>query len=295
VHDRQFFYKYLKPEVAKIVIASRKIRWSSPILFNDPFDTTQELPVAFADEEVAALVDQKVAAIVEAGRGAETIRHPVLKALTMLMQKAGPEARKEFAAELRKKRDRNSYPAMQAMKDQWRQMVPSFRILCMSEKNDVPPMWSHYAADYRGMVLEFSAVDEVDSALLLARPVVYQDEPAAIADADKWAECILREGAEFVDLLRDFQYTKKTAWAYEKEWRVSQMGSRSGETAAFADYGFNPMELTGVYLGPRSSQADKDDVRALLIGDLSHVKTYEASLDQRRLQINFKMVGNEAV
>ena len=37
-HDRRFFYKYVAACTARIVLASRKLRWSSPVLFNDPFD-----------------------------------------------------------------------------------------------------------------------------------------------------------------------------------------------------------------------------------------------------------------
>ena len=37
-------------------------------------------------------------------------------------------------------------------------MVPTFRILCLSELHDVTPMWQHYADAYRGVVLEFEAL-----------------------------------------------------------------------------------------------------------------------------------------
>lgn len=37
-HDRRFFYKYMTAETARIVLANRTLRWSCPVLFNDPFD-----------------------------------------------------------------------------------------------------------------------------------------------------------------------------------------------------------------------------------------------------------------
>ena len=42
-HERRYFYKYVSAKTAKIIISTRKLRWSSPVLFNDPFDVTQEL------------------------------------------------------------------------------------------------------------------------------------------------------------------------------------------------------------------------------------------------------------
>ncbi len=32
------FFKYYTASVAKIVLATGRVRWSSPLLFNDPFD-----------------------------------------------------------------------------------------------------------------------------------------------------------------------------------------------------------------------------------------------------------------
>ncbi len=58
-HDRRVFYKYVTAEVAKIILATRKLRWSSPLLFNDPFDVTQELRLNFDAAELnAALTDR---------------------------------------------------------------------------------------------------------------------------------------------------------------------------------------------------------------------------------------------
>ena len=55
LHDRQYFYKYVTAKVAKIVLATRKLRWSSPLLFNDPFDVTQELRLNFDEAKLNAV------------------------------------------------------------------------------------------------------------------------------------------------------------------------------------------------------------------------------------------------
>ena len=39
-HDRQYFYKYVSAKTAQAILTTRTLRWSSPILFNDPFDVT---------------------------------------------------------------------------------------------------------------------------------------------------------------------------------------------------------------------------------------------------------------
>lgn len=42
-HDRTSFFKYMTAEVAALVLKNRTLRWSSPVLFNDPFDVPREL------------------------------------------------------------------------------------------------------------------------------------------------------------------------------------------------------------------------------------------------------------
>ena len=37
-HNRTHFYKYISADVAKLILANQKLKWSSPQSFNDPFD-----------------------------------------------------------------------------------------------------------------------------------------------------------------------------------------------------------------------------------------------------------------
>ena len=291
-HDRQFFYKYVTSAVAKIAIATRKLRWSSPILFNDPFDVTQELRVDFDAPELSAAMTNRVASLMEQGDFTNSIGHPMLAYLLRIVSRTAPDVRREVAAELRQDvtTTDGQIEAFSALQDMWTSMVPTFRILCVSELPDVTPMWLHYAAKYTGVVLEFSSVDELDSAFLAARPVIYQDTPPAIADVDTWVNCLLGKGLDYETLFTESQYIKTTAWSYEKEWRIVS-GNRPGESGLFADYGFHPRELTGIYFGPKCSTADREDLLALRTYGLEHVRAYEAAGD--RIQAKFTFVAIE--
>ena len=125
----------------------------------------------------------RFAALLEAGDSSVVVRRPEIAALIEIASHANPESRRSIAEELRKEIDPPTIGQIAAMGDlnaKWEEMVPRFRVLCFSELHDVTPMWLHYSDNYRGMVLEFSAVDAVDSAFLVARPIVYQDEPPPI-------------------------------------------------------------------------------------------------------------------
>ena len=60
-HNQRVFYKYMKANVAKIALNARKLRWSSPVLFNDPFDITQELRLNFDDAQLSAAMADRLA------------------------------------------------------------------------------------------------------------------------------------------------------------------------------------------------------------------------------------------
>lgn len=289
VHDEQFFYKYVSAEVAKIIISTRKLRWSSPILFNDPFDVNQELPLNFDEAELNIALAEKVALLVE--QGVSSVGHPELATLLDMATHVDPDVRKKMVKDLRQKAGATTLGQIQALdriKASWRKRVPKLRILCLSKLNDVIPMWQHYADEYKGVVLEFEAVDETDSAFLVARQVDYQDYPIDISDVETWANGLVEGPEALMELINQYQYIKATSWKYEEEWRIVSPGTRQGETGLFADYGFSPRELTGLYFGTQCSPKDRDIMLSLLVYGLDHVSAHEAFEDRHQGKFDFR-------
>jgi len=295
-HDRQFFYKYVTAKVAKIVLATKKLRWSSPLLFNDPFDVTQDLRLNFDEAKLNAILNHRWAALMEEGDHTNSVKHPALAYLLRVAMRATPEVRRAMANELRQSESTTTSGQMHSfkmLKDMWKEMVPTFRVLCLSELHNVTPMWLHYADEYKGVVLQFSAVDELDSAFLMARPVIYQDTPPAIADPNVWVDCMFGQGkTSYMDLFTEYQYVKTNAWSYEKEWRIVS-GARPGESGLFADYGFHSLEITGLYFGSRCSAEDRSDLIALLEHGLNHVTAYEAISNSQEARFAFRKISRQ--
>jgi hypothetical protein len=292
LHDRQFFYKYVTAEVAKIILTTRKLRWSSPLLFNDPFDVTQDLRLNFDASELTKSLAEEFASLIEQGN-ASSVGVPYLATLLDVLRHADRGKRSVIASEFRKEVPGPNLGAIQAydgLKNTWREMVPSFRILSLSELKDVTSMWLHYAGQYKGVVLEFESLEEIDSCFLAARPVIYQDSPPAIADVQTWVRCILNQNeSSYSDHFTEFLYIKTTAWSYEREWRIVS-SARPGETGLFADYPMHPRALRGLYFGPKCSANDKSDILSLLAHGLEHVLAYEAVESWREARFSFDCV-----
>src|SRR5262245_8464513 len=89
-HDRESFFKYTTVSTAQIVLATRKLRWSSPILFNDFFDVPRELEVAFDRADFDRAMSEERAVLIESGR-ASSVADPVLARLGQYFDAASPE------------------------------------------------------------------------------------------------------------------------------------------------------------------------------------------------------------
>jgi len=148
---------------------------------------------------------------------------PEARAILASLDGASLAQRQRRADRFRKDPPRTTVGQIESLTElrrRWRAIVPTLRVL--SESRDVTSMWNHYADSYRGAVLQFETVDELDSVWLLARPIVYQADPPAIADARTWARCMLRtDERTYLDLFTEYQYTKTPDWAYEREWRIA--------------------------------------------------------------------------
>ncbi len=292
-HDRQFFYKYMTTDVAKIVLATRKLRWSSPLLFNDPFDVTQDLRLNFDEAELITVLTDRFASLIEHDDPSGAVKNPEVAFLLFFASRVSADLRRTMANQLRQSSDTptsGQIESIAALKAMWKEMVPKFRVLCLSEVYDVTSMWFHYAEKYQGIVLEFSAVGELDSAFLVARHVVYQDDPPSIADPNAWANCMLGQGeTTYEDLFTEYQYIKTNDWAYEREWRIVST-ARPGESGLFGDFDFHPLELTGVYFGSKCSPENRSDLLALLAHGLEHVRTYQALPDIQQAKFAFRAI-----
>jgi hypothetical protein len=280
---------------AKIVLGTQKLRWSSPLLFNDPFDITQELRLNFDDGQLTTALADRVALLIEQGNFLTSVEDPNLAYLFRVAMHATPETRQVIVSNLRRGIQTTASGSIQAftpLKKKWSNIVPTFRILCLSELNDITPMWSRYADEYKGVALEFSPVDELGSAFLSARPVVYQDTLPAIADVNSWVNCALGQGELTYDyLFTEYLYVKTTAWSFEKEWRIVMLGARPGESGLFRDYAFDPHELTGIYFGSKCSAGDRLDLIALLTHGLETVPAHEAFPDSHHARFRFRAVA----
>lgn len=263
-HERQSFFKYMPASTAKVVLAKRTLRWSSPIIFNDPFDVPRELafglnPGDFVEANARRITDLINNPPEDTSRLPDKLRKIVEAAKRGLPTDVKSErllALKEMSVSFRPTGD-----SVEELRETWRKLIPDYRILCLTESPSHIAMWYHYACKYQGAVLEFRCIDELDSPWLGAQPVTYMVEKPDVYTADGWARLMtMKTIADAVsEMMNIAAYTKAADWSYEKEWRVSSF-KRESDSGHHTDYTFNLKELAAIYLGPLISEPDKEEL-----------------------------------
>ncbi len=131
-------------------------------------------------------------------------------------------------------------------------------ICCLTTKPDNILMWSHYADNHKGFVVEFSTnhtdknmcMDTVEDQLFGWDVDYKQDMPTIIA------------GTKDFDSVKDVFLTKSPDWEYESEYRVLAMRKGPGI------HNFDQSMITRVIAGTKIRQEDYQELE-ILVNNLS--------------------------
>jgi hypothetical protein len=296
-HDREHFFKYATAGTAQAILGNLTIRWSSPLLFNDPYDARCDWASFFhidgefveavlpfiegylvTDEPLPEAMPSGVRLTLSFARAARSLTTTavvvaaVRETLLLSMQRQQADLR--------------------AYNDLWMQVLRNTRILCVSEIASSVKMWSHYAQNHEGAVLRLQCIQEEDTALCAARPVVYSPTPPVIADRDAWIRHIL--GIQRLDLSRIAQtivFTKGNDWSEEREWRCWLAGDeRFRDGPFFEAFKLIPREVGALYLGCRMREEERRALIGMLSGSLAHVEVWQGMLRRAGYGVEFERV-----
>lgn len=219
----EYFFKYMSTATAKKVLSNNKLRWSSPTLFNDPFDIQFDLNIDVDREMLKPKAIQLLWDIIHSDKAI-----PNGNVISEILESHKDTLRRvpfqEFENKFGDAIDiglENFSKAIPELHKKIRNMLYTSKILCLSEIDDNILMWSHYAESHKGVVLKFRHIKESKSAWGAARPVLYTKVMPLLLN-DK--ELIDMFGGTFridpAGLLNCMVYTKAIDWSYEKEWRI---------------------------------------------------------------------------
>jgi hypothetical protein len=283
-HDLPLLHKYTSAATAQIVLRTSCLRWSSPLLFNDPFDVPRQLELPFTPTDLRAAVARRFEAYL-----AGTARPGSPAALIILeaFAKEDPLRHSRMLKDLRESLHVMAAPmeiAFAQLHTAWLQKVKHLRIACFSAIADSPTMWAHYADNHKGVVLQFESSDDRDSSFLLAKPVLYQSERPVLPLVDGWARAFLgEEEINWDEYFREYYYVKTGDWSYEREYRA--ISAELDDTKLYYDSPFFREDLRGVILGTSLKDADEAAIRELA-RTYPNAIIYRAQLDHEARRVS---------
>jgi hypothetical protein len=261
-------YKYLPPERID-VLKNKRIRFTQPGNFNDPFEFRPCLNTLFNEEYIDIVVRNvidKLPSYLEK-KGMNTQR---IKEFLTIENTEYHNAMKVLASEISEKQAKPQFKRM--LSDH---INSHMGILCLSEFRDSLLMWGHYTGCHKGFVIGFDSehpffrrrINETDEFFYL-RKVKYQKDIPNITPAPSY----------------DWFLSKADVWSYEKEWRMLDGFCRAAKTIESHPYlihlfDFPPDAIKEVILGMRSEPSFVNEIQNLLKSDVPHATLKKASED----------------
>ncbi len=256
-----YLYKHIKIDLDMYVFGifkNTQLKYNYPSNFNDPFDCLFDFEIDLTGlnrREFEKIVERKVH-LVEWDLSREKIK-------------------KEF----------NN-------KNRIEESIKIFRekeltVTCFNSNPMSILMWSHYADNHKGMLLEFK-IPKIE-AELIAIPVVYDDYFPNLKLHWKRLENIENDPDFVAEIAKNSIFKKSNEWSYEKEFRV--VGSSKLNKSDPLLQPFKPEYLSSVIMG--AIMNDNSIVSALHneISDFNkrhnlEIKIYKAELEKNKYSLH---------
>lgn len=288
-------YKYVTGEVARKVIVSGKLQWSSPIKFNDSFDVAAKLDLAKRVDEFGRELSKEIALLVAAGLCPPQIKIPKLRMALSQIRNLSAGKRREVAKEIMQvgyaSAGFGQIFALDVFEKEWEKTIYEMRILSLSEDNTINSMWTRYADDAQGCVLEFRGAEERDSVFLGAKKVAYSDSVPKILSVPELSRMFLGLNAHtWKEMFEEVQYSKTKDWGNEREWRIVTF-EKNPIPEGRSYYEYSSQDLTGIYFGYKCREDLRDDLIGIARKVYPHVKLYTSTLDFSKRRINLSCMN----
>ncbi len=306
IHDRTYFYKYVTAEVALKILQNRKVRYSSPFTFNDPFDVQTRIFFPFSVSEFAELLIKEWHKLVYDKKNPHPDpTAPLFGAIQIMRRLAKHTSVKvsleSWMTEVKEAAIDQYQKFFERVNSWWSRAAKASHVFCVVEEPDNLLMWAHYAQNHEGAVIEFECLPKIDKLLCAARKVKYvTDPPVIVKTPDLYFRYLTGQGQpiSYADLFLDLYLSKSNHWQYENEWRVfippldmlNPIIPKDdfGNDILFSLKSFDPQEIHSIYFGCKMSEDNRRKIEACLGADFRHVKKYNSTRNEKSYKLDFK-------
>jgi hypothetical protein len=285
-------FKYMSAEVAPLFSKSLKVRFTQPSDLNDPFEFRPLIDFEGTAVELRPEVDARLTALFGTVDGTLAMmekqqrsdpNYPKMAVPIHVFRQmiaANPKLGEQFMAEMGRHKTEVLDTITKAVvwEVQWEKFQQVLGqvvgIFSLTEDPAHPLMWSHYASQHRGIVIELdenngwfdqrlAAADELRHVVKVA----YAQDP----HPRTWKQLA------GTDLL----YTKYADWSYEREWRIIRPVKDGTEVSpGVICFDVPPDAVRSIIFGCRTTPTVEKEIRDCIAANpaLKHVRFKRAKI-----------------
>jgi hypothetical protein len=297
VVDQDTLIKYVGSDAATKILGSGTLRWSSPVLFDEPWSIKLDPQLGFDHFTINNAMLKAATGMIftrEMPKGNAT--HPLFKAI------------RRWRAEERFRDEAEAFDALSEllaanpeavrgkllqMLNTWQSLLETSRIICLSATHKDPQCWRLYAQNHRGVALRFSC-DGV-----LSNPVAVEyskTRPKLTTLKEQIDDLTGIKVAAGSDTYASKLFIKSHTDASEKEWRcLRQM--QEGELDCGEDVEdwhqddpFAASELKAIYLGFMMPEDTRANIIALAKRNYPKATIYQCQPMGDGYELDFQRV-----
>jgi len=250
-------YKYGKfNEYTEKIFTNNEIYFSSPIEFNDPFDSKPHYICEGSKKQTENYL------------------------FKMYSMKYPEQSKKEIYTYVKeviiKGRERDVLEEMLETSRERDEIRKKFGVCCFSEKRDNILMWAHYAEQHTGFCLVFDIENDFFRPIVRALKVKYNTNLPELN--------VMKLSNYSREELSDKLLTKANDWEYEQEWRIIEIENGPGIK------NFPEEALSGVILGCRISQENKENLLSWCTNRKHSPTLYETKEKQKEFGLDISKI-----
>lgn len=221
----KFLFKYTKAEYAIEILKDDFIKVSDSLNANDPFEgdllfDDKRLHITYEKDEFIKSLDSHGFELTSKEKAEITDDLDPLVKLFHILHKKGlfPPSKnltiKEFEKHLFDEYQDFKYSHVDNINKKLKEQIV---FISLSEHQDIPLLWSHYADSHRGVCIGYNILDsEYEFFEEICHPIFYVDESDFTEEINKMYE----EDRNKLKLLEEPFLVKSKDWSYECEWRL---------------------------------------------------------------------------
>ncbi len=261
-------------------LTNSSLKWSSPKLFNDPFDHRLRFVFPFNKDDLIRELCITIEKIVY-GDEINIITPTPLSSGLLRIRSIRDQFPKDKFLDFMNAGAIETADKLSIVQDKMNFLYQDYlinsRILCVSETIDNIVMWSHYANEHRGVVLRLQCIDEIDNTLLAARKVTYQTDFPSYLNIESYIRHQTGEDPrDIVEMLHELPFIKHSDWGYEKEWRVFYPFIHEPQRDGSDLWTENRRVFGAAFLGCRMESIDESRVLQTIDTHMPHMEVFKS-------------------